>query len=54
MKLFGQIIRTTVNIAKLPVALVTDAVAAPADAGNAGVGHRTRETLDTLKREASE
>jgi hypothetical protein len=55
MKLFGQLIRTVVNIAALPVEVAKDVVMVVVDAaGNELPGKRTRERLQTLKDEAGE
>lgn len=53
MKLFGQIIRTAVNGALLPVAIVKDVITLGLRSDDASVS-RTSEALDRLKREASE
>lgn len=52
MKLFGQLIRTVVNTALLPVAIVKDAVTL----GGVCTGRDsyTAEQLQTIKREAEE
>ena len=50
MKLFGQLIRTTVNIATLPVAVVKDAVTLC----NFGEKSETAEHLEKIKEEAQE
>ena len=53
MKLFGQIVRTAVNMATLPVAVLKDA----ATLGGVATGKRTPYTVDalkTLKEEAGE
>lgn len=54
MSLFGALIRTAVNVVTLPVDVVVDVVAAPADAGNAGVGHRTKAKLGKIKEESED
>ena len=57
MKLFGQIIRTAVNAALVPVAIVTDVAMAPLDAVLATdrhVGERTADQIQKLKDEADE
>lgn len=57
MKLFGQIIRTAVNVALLPVDIAKDVVTAPLDvmlASDQGVGERTMARIQKLKDEASE
>lgn len=57
MKLFGQIVRTIVNVALLPVDVAKDIVTAPLDvilATDQEVGERTRERIQKLKDEASE
>jgi len=52
MKLFGQLIRTVVNVATLPVAVVKDVVTL----GGAATDHGSyvAEALEQLKEEASE
>lgn len=51
MKLFGQIVRTLVNVATLPVAIAKDVVTL----GNVGDPKTfTEKQLETLKREAEE
>lgn len=50
MKLFGQIIRTVVNVAQLPVEVVKDVVTL----GNYGEGSYTKEQLEKIKEEATE
>jgi hypothetical protein len=54
MKLFGQLINTAVNVAKLPVVAAVDAVAVFADASDGQVAPRTRALLEEIKREAQE
>lgn len=54
MKLFGQLVRTIVNVAVLPVTLVHDVVAVMADAADGKIAPRTREQLQNLKDEACE
>ena len=57
MKLFGQIIRTAVNAALVPVAIVTDVAMAPLDAVLATdrrLGERTADQIQKLKDEADE
>jgi hypothetical protein len=57
MKLFGQLIRTAVNLAALPVEIAADAVTLLPDATgetSQDVGERTRERLEKLKAEAGE
>jgi hypothetical protein len=59
MKLFGQIIRTVVNVATLPVAVVKDALTlggvATGDNANYDLaGTHTAKKLDEIKREAKE
>jgi hypothetical protein len=49
MKLFGQIVRTVVNVAVLPVTAAVDAVALIADAADGEVAPRTREQLKKIK-----
>lgn len=53
MKLFGQIIRTAVNVAVLPVAVVKDTVNSISIAAGDGKS-AVAEQLRTIKREASE
>lgn len=53
MKLFGQIVRTVVNTALIPVAVVQDVLTL----GGAATGKResyTRARIETLKDEAQE
>lgn len=57
MKLFGQLVRTAVNLAVLPVAIVADVARAPVqvmtdDASR--VGSLTKDQLRKLKDEAGE
>ena len=57
MKLFGQLVRTAVNVALLPVDLAKDVVMAPLDAMLATdrhVGERTADRIEKLKDEAGE
>lgn len=55
MKLFGQLVRTAVNTALLPVAVVKDVATAVIDAGEGrAIGHRTKKQIETLKDEAQE
>lgn len=57
MSLFGQIIRTVVNLALVPVDVAKDVVMAPLDAVLATdkeVGQRTAERVQKLKDEAEE
>jgi hypothetical protein len=57
MKLFGQIVRTVVNTALVPVAVVGDVGAAVADAvkGDHQRGlEKTREQIEKLKDEVNE
>jgi hypothetical protein len=57
MKLFGQIVRTVVNTALVPVAVVADVKEAAMNAvrGDEQVGLKnTREQIETLKDEADE
>jgi hypothetical protein len=49
VKLFGQLVRTVVNVAILPAELARDVV----DPTLSGKGH-TAKALDRLKREAAE
>lgn len=50
MKLFGQLVRTAVNVATLPVAIAKDAVTL----GNIGARKTyTQQALEELKEEAS-
>ncbi len=53
MKLFGQLIRTAVNVATLPVAIAKDAITLGRRSDDQTVS-RTREHLERLKSEASE
>jgi len=50
---FGQLVRTVVNTATLPVALVKDVVTFGGAFGNDGRPH-TLELLEKIKREAGE
>ena len=52
MKLFGQVVRTLVNVAAIPVAIVADAVTL----GGISTDREsyTLEQLERLKREAAE
>jgi hypothetical protein len=56
MKIFGQLIRTAVNIVTIPVPIVQDAAAVARSAiGDPLPEHsKTMEHLETLKREAGE
>lgn len=55
MKIFGQIVRTLVNVATLPVDVAIDAATSMVDAVEKGrVGDRTRIKLEKIKDEASE
>lgn len=57
MKLFGQLVRTVVNVALLPVDMVKDVAMAPLDAMLATdkrIGDRTAERIERLKDEAGE
>lgn len=57
MKIFGQLIRTAVNVAVLPVVVAVDVVKAPFQVmtGDADeVGEKTKEQLEKIKDEASE
>jgi len=55
MGLFGAIVRTTVNASLLPVKVVQDVVMLGADASDGDLpGKRTREQIETIKREADE
>lgn len=53
MKIFGQIVRTAVNIATLPAAVVRDAVTLAGTIDNQGRSHIT-EHLERIKRESGE
>ena len=53
MSLFGQLVRTAVNVATLPVAVVHDAVSLGGAIDNDGKSH-TIEHLERIKREAEE
>ena len=50
MKLFGQLIRTAVNVATLPVAVVRDVTGESITTGRSA----TLEALERLKEEADE
>lgn len=50
MSFFGQFVRTVVNVATLPLAVVRDAVCWPADDGEIGVA--TKATVQKIKDEA--
>lgn len=50
MSLFGAIVRTAVNVATLPVAVVRDVVCWPADDGE--VGRMTKATVQKIKDES--
>lgn len=53
MKIFGQLVRTTINLASLPIAVVKDAVTL----GGAAIDRRrsfTEDAIDRLKAEAEE
>jgi hypothetical protein len=50
MKIFGQIVRTVINVATLPVEVVKDVVTL----GNFGEKSYTKEQLEKIKEEASE
>lgn len=53
MKLFGQIIGTLIETAKLPVNVVLDVVQVPHDlVYEKDLGHRTEENLERIKDEA--
>lgn len=55
MSLFGAIVRTAVNLVKLPVAVVADVTLALPDAArNDPVGHRTARAVQELKDEAED
>lgn len=54
MKIFGQIVRTAVNVATLPVSVARDTVMLMADASDGKVAPATRANLERLKREAGE
>jgi len=53
MKLFGQLVRTMVNVATLPVAVVHDAITLCGALDGSARPH-TADHLDKLKREAEE
>lgn len=53
MKIFGQIVRTAVNVATLPVAVLKDVVTL-GGAANGKNRPYTADALEELKREASE
>ena len=55
MKLFGQLVRTVINVVIMPVEVITDVVTAPLDYVIPGeVGHRTKDRIQKLKDEASD
>lgn len=57
MKLFGQIIRTAVNIVTLPVDVALDTATAMYDTLDGGVekvGSRTKDKIEKIKEEAQE
>jgi hypothetical protein len=54
VSLFGKLVRTTVNVAILPVAIARDAVCVVADAGEGKFGPATKGALAQLKREAED
>lgn len=54
MKLFGQLVRTVVNVVTLPVDVVKDVVMAPVDAAESDLAHRTKEKIEKIKEEAQE
>jgi hypothetical protein len=57
MKLFGQVVRTAVNVALLPVAIAKDIAMSPLDVvlvTDKRVGERTADQIERLKEEASE
>lgn len=57
MKLFGQLVRTAVNVATLPVNITKDAVMSISETSwpnGPGVGHRTKRNLERLRDEAME
>jgi hypothetical protein len=53
MSLFGKLVRTTVNVATLPVAVVHDVVSLAGAIDNNGKSH-TAEHLERIKREAED
>ena len=53
MSLFGQLVRTVVNVVTLPVAVARDVATLGGAIDNDGVPH-TKEHLDRLKREAED
>lgn len=53
MGLFGALVRTAVNVATLPAAVVRDAVTLGGAIDNDGKSH-TAEHLEKIKREAEE
>lgn len=53
MKLFGQLIRTAVNVVTLPVAVVKDVVTLGGEMNGHGKMY-TAEALEQLKNEAEE
>lgn len=54
MKIFGQIIRTVVNVATLPVAVVKDVVTLGGIATRGDLDSYTAEQLEKIKDEAGE
>lgn len=54
MKLFGQIVRTVVNTAVLPVAIVKDVVTLGGEEAMRGGKTATQKQLEKLKREAED
>ena len=54
MKLFGQIIRTAVNVAVLPVTVVKDVITVIADAADGEIAPATKAQLEKIKEDASE
>lgn len=55
MGLFGAIVRTTVNVALLPVAVVKDVVLAPVRAADfEPINKSTAEQIERIKAEADE
>lgn len=52
MKLFGQLVRTTVNVVTLPIVIVQDLKDVAIGEGH--LAHRTTALLEKLKEEAQE
>jgi hypothetical protein len=54
VSLFGALVRTAVNVAALPVAVVADAVTLGGVANDRPEGSYTLEAIERLKREAED